>query len=130
MQTKEILSSRNSKRKKRKKKGKSIVLCVDLVYLTQELRSYCVHLSNEYATIDLLAILQKSLDGALFLYNFIHDRSSGVRGSLTIMQIRKFFKVHHNIVRFRFFFRIAKRSIVMASAGLLNHVNKIRKTEL
>ena len=54
----------------------------------------------------------KSLDRALFLYNFIREvRSSGVRGSITIMQIRKFFKVHHNIVRFRFFFRIAKRSI-------------------
>ena len=34
--------------------------------------------------IDLLAILQKSLDRALFLYNFIRKvRSSGVRGSIT-----------------------------------------------
>ena len=57
-----------------------------------------------YSPIDLLAILQKSLDGALFLYNFIREvRSNGVRGSFTIMHIRKFFKMHHNIVRFRFF---------------------------
>ena len=38
--------------------------------------------------IDLLAILQKSLDRALFLYNFIREvRSNGVRGSITIMHI-------------------------------------------
>ena len=54
--------------------------------------------------LDLLAILQKSLDRALFLYTFIREiRSSGVRGSFTIIHIRKFFKLHHNIVRFRFF---------------------------
>ena len=64
-------------------------------------------------TIDLLAILQKSLDRALFLYSFLRKvRSSGVRGSFTIMHIRKFFKLHHNIVRSRFFPRIAKRSIL------------------
>ena len=64
------------------------------------------------AAIDLLAILQKSLDLALFLYNFIREvRSSGIRASIAIMHIRKFFKLHHNIVRFRFFPRIAKRSI-------------------
>ena len=64
------------------------------------------------AEIDLLAILRKSLDRALLLYNFIREiRSSGVRGSITIMHIRKFFKLHHNIVRFRVFPRIAKRSI-------------------
>ena len=34
-----------------------------------------------------------------------------VRGSITIMHIPKFFKLHHYIVRFRFFPRIAKRSI-------------------
>ena len=73
------------------------------------------------STIDLLAILQKSLDRALFLYNFIRDaRSSGVRGSITIMHIRKFFKLHHNIVRFRVFPRIAKRSIV--------HIRKFDKS--
>ena len=66
-----------------------------------------------FSVIDLLAILQKSLDRALFLYNFIREvRSSGVRGSIAIMHIRRFFKLHHNIVRFRFFPRIAKRSIV------------------
>ena len=43
--------------------------------------------------IDLLAILQKSLDRALFLYNFIWDvRSSGVRASFTIVHIRKCIK--------------------------------------
>ena len=62
--------------------------------------------------IDLLAILRMSLDRTLFLYNFIHEfLSSGVRSSITIMHIRKFFKLHHDIVRFRFFPRIAKRSI-------------------
>ena len=44
--------------------------------------------------IDLLAILQKSLDRALFLYIFIHEvRSSGVGASITIVQIRKFYKM-------------------------------------
>ena len=72
-----------------------------------------LHIPEKHNTIDLLAILQKSLDRALFLYNFIREvRRSGVRGSITIMQIRKFFRLHHNIVRFRLFPRIAKRSIV------------------
>ena len=63
-------------------------------------------------TIDLLAIQQKSLDRALFLYIFIHEiRSSGVRASITIVHIRKFYKMYQSIVRLRFFFRIAKRSI-------------------
>ena len=66
----------------------------------------------ETAPIELLAIQQKSLDRALLLYNFIREvRSSGVRGSFIIVHIRKFFKMHHNIVRFRFFPRIAKRSM-------------------
>ena len=61
---------------------------------------------------DLLAILLKSLDRALFLYKFILEaRLSGVRASITIVRIRKFFKMHHNIVRFRFFLGIAERSI-------------------
>ena len=65
-----------------------------------------------YPVIDSLSFLQKSLDRALFLYNLIHEvRSSGVRGSITIMHIRKFFKLHHNIVRFRFFSRMAKMSM-------------------
>ena len=44
--------------------------------------------------IDLLAILQKGLDRALFLYILIHDvRLSGVRASITIMHIRKFYRM-------------------------------------
>ena len=40
---------------------------------------------------DLLAILQKRLDQALFLYIFIHEiRSSGVRASISVVQIQKF----------------------------------------
>ena len=43
---------------------------------------------------DLLAILQKSLARALFLYIFIHEvRSSGVRASITIVHIRKFYRM-------------------------------------
>ena len=46
------------------------------------------------SAIDLLAILPKSLDRALFLYIFIHDvRLSGVRASITIVHIRKFYKM-------------------------------------
>ena len=76
--------------------------------------------------IDLLAILQKSLDRALFLYSFIRDvRSSGVRASITIVHIRKFYQMQQSIVRLRFFLRIAKRSIpntagLAGLAGLLN----------
>ena len=82
-------------------------------------------------TIDLLAILQKSLDRALFLYNFIREvRSSGVRGSNTIMHIRKSFKLHHNIVRFGFFPRRAKRSIVDARRGNSNHAHDIVSTHV
>ena len=44
--------------------------------------------------IDLLAILQKSLDRAIFLYNFIHEaRLSAVRASIAIVHIRKFYKL-------------------------------------
>ena len=44
--------------------------------------------------IDLLAILQKSLDRAIFLYIFMREvRSSGVRASIAIVHIRKFFKM-------------------------------------
>ena len=44
-------------------------------------------------SIDLLATLQKSLDRAIFLYNFIREvRLSGVRASITIVHIRKFYK--------------------------------------
>ena len=42
--------------------------------------------------LDLLAILQKSLDRAIFLYIFIHKiRLSGVRTSISIVHIRKFY---------------------------------------
>ena len=45
-----------------------------------------------YKGIDLLAILQKSLDRAIFLYSVIHEaRLSGVRASIAIVHIRKFF---------------------------------------
>ena len=41
------------------------------------------------AAIDLLAILRKSLDRALFLYIFIREvRSSDVKASITIVHIR------------------------------------------
>ena len=54
------------------------------------------------SAIELLAILQKSLDRALFLYIFIREvRSSGVRASITIVHIRKFYKMQKKIVRFR-----------------------------
>ena len=44
--------------------------------------------------IDLLAILQKSLDRAIFLYNFIYEaRLTAVRASIAIVHIRKFYKL-------------------------------------
>ena len=46
------------------------------------------------ALIDLLAILRKRMDRALFLYFFIHEvRLSGVRASISIVHIRKFYKL-------------------------------------
>ena len=49
------------------------------------------------SSIDLLAILQKSLDRAIFLYNFIQFyifvRLSGVRPSIANVHIRKFCKM-------------------------------------
>ena len=69
-------------------------------------------------SIDLLATLQKSLDRALFLYNFIREAPfSGVRASITIVDIRKFYKIHTNIVRFRFFFRIANTLECLIQGG-------------
>ena len=60
--------------------------------------------------VDRIAIQQKSLDRALFSYICIHEiRSSGVRGSITIVYIRKFQKIAQSIVRLRFFFRTAKK---------------------
>ena len=47
-----------------------------------------------YSPIDLLAILQKCLNRALFLYIFIHEvRLSGVRAPITIVHIRKFYEI-------------------------------------
>ena len=87
---------------------------LDLVFFTSKFP--CIFLFLRFSTINLLAILQKSLDRALFLYNFIRKvRSSGVRASITIVHIRKFLRMHHNIVRFRFFPRIAKRPITVGN---------------
>ena len=50
--------------------------------------------NSTVSRIDLLAILQKSLDRALFLYIFIHEvRLSGVRPCISIVHIRKFYKM-------------------------------------
>ena len=52
--------------------------------------------SKEYQRlpIDLLAILQKSVDRAIFLYKFIREvRYSGVTASIAIVHIRKFYKL-------------------------------------
>ena len=47
-----------------------------------------------FLVMDLLAILQKSLDRALTLYIFIHEvLLSGVRPSISIVHIRKFHKI-------------------------------------
>ena len=44
-------------------------------------------------SIDLLAILKKSLDRAIFLYSFIHEiRKCCVRASIAIINIRTFYK--------------------------------------
>ena len=49
---------------------------------------------HSLAVIDLLAIQLKSLDRASFLYIFIHEiRLSGVRASITIVPIRKFYEM-------------------------------------
>ena len=77
-----------------------------------------------FGTIDLLAILQKSLDQALFLYSFIREvLSNGVRASITIMDMQKFFKMHQNFICFRFFFRIAKRSTVFSQLLVIKSLN-------
>ena len=68
-------------------------------------------------TIDLLAILQKRLDRSSFLYILIRDiRSSGVRASISIVQIRKLDK---NVAKYRsilILVRIAKRSISLSTS--------------
>ena len=51
-------------------------------------------LVHDLLAIDLLAILQKNLDRALFSYIFIREvRSSGVRAAITIVRIRQFYKM-------------------------------------
>ena len=80
--------------------------------------------------IDLLAIQQKSLDRALFLYIFIHEiRSSGVKASITIVHIRKFYKMLQSIIRLRFFFRIAKRSILWRATSIV-HLSDFKSKSL
>ena len=55
---------------------------------------YIIFTFRKLLAIDLLAIQQKSLDRALFLYIFIYEiRPSGVRASITIVHIRKFYKM-------------------------------------
>ena len=80
--------------------------------------------------IDLLAIQQKSLDRALSLYTFIQEiRSSGVRASITIVHFQKFYKMLQSIVRLRFFFRLAERSIT-SFTGLPSCFSPILHTAL
>ena len=51
--------------------------------------------------IDLLAILRNSMDRALFLYNFLREvQLSGARASISVVYIRKFYKILQNIVPF------------------------------
>ena len=42
---------------------------------------------------------------------------NGVRASSAIVHIRKFYKIYANVVHFRFFFRIAKRSIAYGTCN-------------
>ena len=63
--------------------------CTDFI-----IKKFVIVVCHRVHTIDLLAIQQKSLDRAFFLYIFIHEiRSSGVRASITIAHIRKFYKM-------------------------------------
>ena len=54
----------------------------------------CLNMSfQDQLRIDLLAILQKSLDRAIFLYILMRKvRLNGVGASITIVHIRKFYK--------------------------------------
>lgn len=62
--------------------------------------------------IDLFVVLKKSLDRAMFLCICIQSvRLDGVRASITIVYVQKFYKMHETNVRFRVFFIIAKRAI-------------------
>ena len=56
--------------------------------LRHDMYSQCI------SVIDLLAIQQKNLDRALFIYIIIHEiRSSGVWASITIVHVQKFYKM-------------------------------------
>ena len=47
-----------------------------------------------FELIDLVALLQKSLDRAIFLYNFTHGfHLSGVRALIAIVNTKKFYKM-------------------------------------
>ena len=60
------------------------------LYRLHKVCPICGCCGGDLPSIDLLAILQKSLDRAIFSYNFIHeDRLSGVRASIAIVHIRK-----------------------------------------
>ena len=54
---------------------------------------------------------KKPGSSVIFIYFMQDVRSSAVRPSIAIVRIRKFFKLHQNIVRFRFLLRVAERSI-------------------
>ena len=59
--------------------------------------------------IDLVAILQKSLDRVIFFCIFARvARMSGVRASLAIVHIRKFFKRHKISFDSNVFFKYLK----------------------
>ena len=63
--------------------------------------------------IDLLAILRKNLDPAIFLYTFIREvRLNGVRASIAICIFENSTKRNEISFDAHSFFRIAKRSIV------------------
>ena len=75
-------------------KANSILYCFKFIIHTKDFEKTNFKNFSLKAAIDLLAILQKSLDRALFLYISIHEiRSSGVRTSITFVHIRKFYKM-------------------------------------
>ena len=69
-------------------------------YFTMVLIMRFMPFSGSYARPrDLLAIQEKSLDRASFLYVFIREvRSSGVSAPISIVRIRKFYKMLQNLV--------------------------------
>ena len=67
-----------------------------------------------------LTILQRNLDRATSFDTFVRKvQPSGVRPSITIVHIGKFYKVYENIVRFRLLSETAKRSIVPAELEIV-----------